>query len=91
MGGCQNYGSFSGTLNIRCRIKIGIQKGDHNFDNRPFAPRSHRRSYSPQLPKASQQFSCMVLVATGGEFVHSGDLAPLRTTHCSAIPRVQVT
>ena len=27
MGGCQNYGSFLGTLNIRCRIIIGIQKG----------------------------------------------------------------
>ena len=28
MGGCQNYGPFLGTLNIRCRIMIGIQKGD---------------------------------------------------------------
>ena len=28
MGGCQNYGPFlGGTLNIRCRIIIGIQKG----------------------------------------------------------------
>ena len=27
MGGCQNYGPFLGTLNIRCRIRIGIQKG----------------------------------------------------------------
>ena len=27
MGGCQNDGSFLGTLNIRCRIIIGIQKG----------------------------------------------------------------
>ena len=27
MGGCQSYGSFLGTLNIRCRIIIGIQKG----------------------------------------------------------------
>ena len=26
MGGCQNYGPFLGTLNIRCRIIIGIQK-----------------------------------------------------------------
>ena len=25
--GCQNYGPFLGTLNIRCRIIIGIQKG----------------------------------------------------------------
>ena len=27
MGGCQNYGPLLGTLNIRCRIRIGIQKG----------------------------------------------------------------
>ena len=27
MGGCQNYGPFWGTLNIRCRIIIGIKKG----------------------------------------------------------------
>ena len=27
VGDCQNYGPFLGTLNIRCRIVIGIQKG----------------------------------------------------------------
>ena len=27
MGGCQNYGPFWGTLNIRGRIIIGTQKG----------------------------------------------------------------
>ena len=27
MGGCQNDGPFLGTLNIRCRIRIGIQTG----------------------------------------------------------------
>ena len=27
MGGCQNYGPFLGTLNIRCRIRTGAQKG----------------------------------------------------------------
>ena len=27
MGGCQNYGPFSGTLSIRCRIIMGTQKG----------------------------------------------------------------
>ena len=27
MGSCQNYGHFSGTLNIRCRIILGTQKG----------------------------------------------------------------
>ena len=28
MGGCPNYGPFLGTLNIRCRIIIGIKKKD---------------------------------------------------------------
>ena len=27
LGGCQNYGPFLGTLNIRRRIIIGMQKG----------------------------------------------------------------
>ena len=27
LGGCQNYGPFLGTLNIRGRIIVGIQKG----------------------------------------------------------------
>ena len=27
MGGCQNYDPFLGTLNIRYRMIIGIQKG----------------------------------------------------------------
>ena len=27
MGGCQNYGPFLGTLNMRCRIIIGTPKG----------------------------------------------------------------
>ena len=25
MGGCQNYGPFLGTLNIRCRMIIGMR------------------------------------------------------------------
>ena len=33
MGGCQKYGPFLGILNIRCRIIIGTQKRDHNFEN----------------------------------------------------------
>ena len=31
VGGCQNYGPFLGTLNIRCRIIIGTQKGTNIF------------------------------------------------------------
>ena len=45
MGGCQNYGPFLSTLNIRCRIIIGTQKRDHNFDNHPYA-RKLRMLYS---------------------------------------------
>ena len=36
MGGCQNYGLFLGTLNIRCHIILGTQKRDLSFDNHPF-------------------------------------------------------
>ena len=36
MGSCQDYGPFLGTLNIRCRIIVGAQKKDHNFDNHPY-------------------------------------------------------
>ena len=35
VGGCQNYGPFLGTLNIRCRTIIGTQKRDPTFDNPP--------------------------------------------------------
>ena len=39
MGSCQNLGPFLGTLNNRCRIIIGAQKGtlilDPNFGNHP--------------------------------------------------------
>ena len=31
MGGCQNYSPFLGTLNIRCRIIMGTQKGTINL------------------------------------------------------------
>ena len=36
MVGCQNYGPFLGTLNIRGRIIIGTQKGTIIFDNQPY-------------------------------------------------------
>ena len=34
LGGCQNYGPFLGTLNIKCRIYQRSKK-DHDFDNHP--------------------------------------------------------
>ena len=37
MGGCQKYGPFLGTLNIRCRIIVGTQKRDPNIDNHPYS------------------------------------------------------
>ena len=37
MGGCQNKGSFLGTLNNRCRINNRDPKRDHNFDNHPYS------------------------------------------------------
>ena len=36
MGGCQNRGPFSGTLNNRCRIIIGTPNRDHSFDNHSY-------------------------------------------------------
>ena len=35
MGGCQNYGPFLGTLNIRVPYYNRDPKRDHNFDNHP--------------------------------------------------------
>ena len=36
LGGCQNYGPFLGTLNIRGPYYNRDPKRDHNFDNHPF-------------------------------------------------------
>ena len=35
VGSCQNYGPFLGTLNNRCRIIIGTQKGTIIFTTTP--------------------------------------------------------
>ena len=35
MGGCENYGPFWGTLNIRCRNIIRTQKGNPNSNDHP--------------------------------------------------------
>ena len=37
MGGCQNYGPFLGTLNIRCRIILRTHKRDPILENCPYA------------------------------------------------------
>ena len=51
MGGCQNY-PFLDTLNIRCRILVGFQRGDHNFDSHPYT------GHFLQGSKADQVGSC---------------------------------
>ena len=42
MSGRQNHGPFLGTLNIRCRITIGIQKGTIILTTTPIAEVAHR-------------------------------------------------
>ena len=45
MGGCQNYGPFLGTLNIRCRIIIGFSKGTIILTTTHIALESETRGY----------------------------------------------
>ena len=42
MVGCQNYDRLWSTLNIRCRMKIGIQKGAIDLTTTHMACRIHR-------------------------------------------------
>ena len=62
--GCQNYGPFLGTLNIRCRIIIGTKK-DHNVDNHPCRVRlkQHGSRIDARLAKRRDD---------GGEFPETG-------------------
>ena len=41
VGGCQNYGPFLGTLNIRGRIILGIQKGTIILTTNHVNPATH--------------------------------------------------
>ena len=45
MGGCQNYGPRLGTLNTRCRIIIGMQKGTIILTTTPII------TFDPTWPK----------------------------------------
>ena len=47
MGGYQYYGTFLGTLNIRCRMFNRDPKRDPNFDNRPYGPGPSGQASSP--------------------------------------------
>ena len=57
LDGCQNYGSFLGTLNIRCRIIIGIQKGTIILTTTHIAynPLTHYSSF-PIIPHITPSF-----------------------------------
>ena len=46
MGGCQNYGPFMGTLNIRCRIILSTPKRDPILENYPYV--RHDQSHTAQ-------------------------------------------
>ena len=61
MGGCQNYDPFLGTLNIRCRIIIGIQKGaiilrTTHIGTRVQGVEGHGRVFSPAIVAAKLLF-----------------------------------
>ena len=57
MGGCQNYGPFWGTLNIRCRTILGTQKGTIILTIPHITPTLHSTFFSippfPASPKSS--------------------------------------
>ena len=49
MGGCQNYGPFLGTLNIRCRIILGTQKGTIILTTTQIAPSGAQHTAPPRI------------------------------------------
>ena len=76
MGDGQNYGPFLGTLNTRCRTRIGTQEGTNDFDNRPYAnskkallvPAEHSsRTISEAL--SLQSAGCLLAVVVGLGFM----------------------
>ena len=47
MGGCRNYDSVLGTVNIRCHIIYNRDPNrDHNFDNHPNCKTSYSKTES---------------------------------------------
>ena len=56
MGGCQNYDPFLGTLNIRGRIIIGIQKGTIILTTTRMGLQCHLRPWQ----KAAEDDRCFV-------------------------------
>ena len=48
MGGCQNYGPFSGLIR---HLIFRVPKRDHNFDNYPDGERVKFKTFWPYLRK----------------------------------------
>ena len=65
MGGCQNYGPFLGTLNNRCRIIIGTQKGGHIFDNYPHRSEDLEDPEDPNKILQTRRLQPVSLQSTG--------------------------
>ena len=70
MGGCQNYGPFLGTLNNRCRIIIGTQKGTLFLTTTHITPlqtgtrrtsefRTHSLAEHGRKPRHTRQSKCV--------------------------------
>ena len=67
MGGCQNYGPFLGTLNIRCRIMIGIQKETIILTTTHIMePTGNKRSLLVTNPLNTQWKPCFIIDITRG-------------------------
>ena len=61
MGGCQKYCPFLGTLNIRCRIIIGIQKGTIILTTTQKDPKSTPTYAHDALGEASAQLPALLV------------------------------
>ena len=65
MGGCQNYGPFWGTLNNRCRIIVGTQKGTLILTTAHIGRKPKR--WWRKLPRAKCRFcSCKLQIKVSG-------------------------
>ena len=75
-GGCQNYGPFLGTLDIRCRIIIGIQKGT-------IVLRTTHKISSTQSPPCVGKIGCVCQFYTEADKQGMGGMDPCDYPHVS--------